>query len=269
MNVKRSTADTKKRSPVKSLLYFLIVTSVTPSETISKSLQDSQEALYATDRIRCSAQYWLCNGTGACEFFLLHTSPLRAAPSQAHTSAAPAASSPSTNPPSTSSSSLSSYPDHRLTEQQQRFNFVRLSYPVDLHDASKTATILQKMPQYFLCTWLTQGTGQSTTPPWNLWRQFNSMVFVLHLKRVIEPLSFKYKPSPILFFVLYISRVSLSSTSVLHLLSSHSFTLRLFFLFSWGDNTCYLHLPQGSTSYWWMRFWDLLMMSWLFCQHIF
>ena len=43
-------------------------------------------------QIRCSAQYCLCNGTEACEFFLLHTSPLP------HTSTAPAASSPSTNP---------------------------------------------------------------------------------------------------------------------------------------------------------------------------
>ena len=34
-----------------------------------------------SDQIRCGAQYCLCNGTGACEFFLLHTSPLHSAPS--------------------------------------------------------------------------------------------------------------------------------------------------------------------------------------------
>ena len=76
-----------------------------------------------------------------------------------------------------------------ITEQQQLFNFVCLSYPVDLPDANKTATILQKMPQCFLCTWLTHRECFSvpTTPPWNLWCQFNLMVFVLHLNRVIEP----------------------------------------------------------------------------------
>ena len=100
-------------------------------------------------------------------------------------------------------------------------------------------------------------TGQSTTPPWNLWRQFNLRVLVLHLNRVIEPLSFEYKPSsPILFFALYISRVSLSSTSVPYLLSSHSFTLRFFFFFHFcqffmaHSNCMYIpfHLLHPSTT---------------------
>ena len=144
-----------------------------------------------------------------------------------------------------------------VTEQQQLLNFVRLSYPMDLPDASKTAALLQKMPQCFLCAWLTH--RQSPTPLWNLWRQFNLMVLVLHLNKVIEPLSFKYKPSfPILLFALYISRVSLSSTSVLHLLFSHSFTLRLIFSFfifvnsSWLTPTALiyilLHLFNQSTT---------------------
>ena len=112
--------------------------------------------------------------------------------------------------------------------------------------------------------WLTQThTGQSTTPPKTHlgtsdgWCQFNLRVLVLlwllHLNRVIEPLSFEYKPSsPILFFALYISRVSLSSTSILIFSPPTHFPRDFFFLFSFlsilHGSLLHAHTPPLASS---------------------
>ena len=106
-------------------------------------------ACYGTDQIRCSAKFCLCNGTGSCEFFLLHTLPLQVPPSHLSCTC------PLPLLPQILQVLL---PLLNLfvpvTEQQQLFNFVRFSYPLDLPDAPKPATFLQKMPQRFFGTWL-------------------------------------------------------------------------------------------------------------------
>ena len=195
---------------------------------------ESNIPLSCRDQIKCSVQSCLCIGTspGASvsvlsSSLLLHTSPLQV-------------------PPSHPSCTCRVFSFHKSSKYFFLFSIFFLSWSQKSSNSltsssSLSSWIISLIPpsprhSFRKCLSVSSApdshTGQFTIPPWNLWRQFNLRVLVLHLNRVTEPTSFEYIPySLILFFALYISRVYLSFTSVLHLLSSHSFTLSFFFAF--------------------------------------
>ena len=129
-------------------------------------------------------------------------------------------------------------------------------------------SLMPPSPRHFLSVSLEPDShnGQSTTPPWNLWRQFNLRVLVLHLNRVIEPLSFEYKPSSPSYFCSLPYRLYLQGFSFFYFSSPSSllpliyleiifFYFLIFINSSWltptactYSPTCFMHPPLPSAT---------------------
>ena len=176
-----------------------------------------------------SLDSWLCTGTGACEFLLLHTSPLRHSGSGA---------------PYLTVSHLSCNICRLLSLHKSSKYFFLLSIfflswsPNSINSSTSSVPLKGSYPVDLPESWCLQARDTpsenasafprhgtrlahwvvTTTPPWNLWRQFNLMVLVLHLNRVTEPPSLSIN-------LLFSSLPYISPGFLFHLLQFSIFSL--------------------------------------------